>query len=108
MRNKILTAAALLLTLTCSAAELRTEQSIETTARAASFPTSVGRITAKSCEQCPVRTFQLTLASRFFAGREQIDFDTFKKSLGRTPPPALTIHFNGQDNTVTRVVLSNH
>ena len=82
------------------------EQSIEATSQTVSIPTATGLITARSCSACPVRTLRLNAGTQFFIAQAEITFDQFKKSLDRTPPPSLTIHFRAEDNTVTRVVLS--
>lgn len=85
------------------------EDSIETSTAVASVPTTVGgSLIARSCKSCEYVTVTLAATTRFFVGRTEITEADYRRMVGDGKPRQLTLMYNRENRTLTRVVLPAH
>lgn len=89
------------------AAELPVEEAVETSNHLLALPTATGRIAARSCVGCPERYLELTTATKFFIGQQEVAFEEFGKAMALSTRRSVAIHYLPADSRVTRIILSS-
>jgi len=92
---------------TASAQELKsTDAAIETSTSSVLLPGTVGGTTiARGCKSCEAVTLTLDKTTQFFVGRQPVSQVDFNRFIDDGKPHSMTITYNQQDRTMTRVVV---
>jgi hypothetical protein len=90
---------------TASAQELKSpDAAIETSTSSVLLPGTVGGTTlVRGCVSCKPVTLTLDATTRFFVGKQQVSQADFNKLIGDGKPHSMTITYNQQARTMTRV-----
>ena len=85
------------------------EESIESDSTNLTLPsTTTGTAIVRGCSSCPSKIVQLTTASRFLLGANEVSYEEFRKRVGDGRYRLVAVYLKKTDeNKVTRIVVGN-